>query len=137
MQLKLSRSQKAKGLMSKSVIFCLDARAEYTPEEQANIRKYKLGGQVIWNSAAGEKALGNFNNAMDNQSVVGSLTSLAKLKISLKITIDSLGNGQHIETESLDELLGAEEALMQGCQNAKSFLEVASTFDGAERVVEI
>ena len=119
------------------MIRTLDARAEYTPEEMANIKKYKLGGQVIWNSAAGEKALGNFNNAMASQSVIGGLTNLAKLKMSLNITIDSLGNGQHIETESLDELIGAEEALMQGCQNAKSYLEVASTFDGAERVVEI
>jgi len=51
MHLKLARSQKAKGMMSKSVVFVLDARVEYTPQEQERIKTYKLDKQVIYNSS--------------------------------------------------------------------------------------
>ena len=59
MQLKLSRSQKSSGMLSKSVVFCLDARADLTQEERHLIDKYKLGSQVIYNSAASAKHLAN------------------------------------------------------------------------------
>jgi hypothetical protein len=140
MQLKLARNQKTKGMMSKSVVFMLDARAEYTPEETANIRKYGLGNQVIYNSATSTAYLEKGRAALSGgtfSGVASSMVSLAMSKLSLNITIDSLGRGQHIETESIDELLGAEEAIMAGCQNAKAYLAAAETFDGAERVVEI
>jgi hypothetical protein len=140
MQLKLARSQKTKGMMSKSVVFMLDARAEYSPEETANIKKYGLGNQTIYNSATSKAHLEKGRAALNSGTfggVAGSMVSLAMAKLSLNVTIDSLGRGHHIETESLDELLGAEEAIMQGCQNAKMYLAAAATFDGAERVVEI
>lgn len=57
MQLVLRRSQKTTGLLSKTVTFCLDVRADYSPEEQANIAKYKLGSQVVYNSAAADAQL--------------------------------------------------------------------------------
>jgi hypothetical protein len=127
-------------MMSKTVVFCLDARAEYSAEEQANIKKYKLGGQNIYNSSKSAAQLAKGSAALASGTAGGLLSgavSLAMSRLSLNISIDSLANGHHIETESLDELLGAEEAIMQGCQNAKMYLEAAATFDGQERVVEI
>ena len=140
MQLKLARSQKTKGMMSKSVVFMLDARAEYSFEESGNIKKYGLGNQVIYNSSKSASYLDKGRAALAAGGAGGlasSVLSIAMAKLSLNVTIDSLGHGHHIETESLDELLGAEEAIMIGCQNAKAYLEAAQTFDGVERVVEI
>jgi len=48
MQLKLQRTQRLGGAFGNKVLFCLDARADYAPAEQANIRKYKLGSEVIY-----------------------------------------------------------------------------------------
>jgi hypothetical protein len=47
MQLKIQRSQRPGRLVASTVFFCLDVRAAYTAEEAANIRKYKLGGQLV------------------------------------------------------------------------------------------
>ncbi|HEY2032897.1 MAG TPA: hypothetical protein VGH02_04355 [Rhizomicrobium sp.] len=46
MQLKLQRSQR-RGMTGK-VLFCLDIRADYSPEERTNINRYAIGGEVIY-----------------------------------------------------------------------------------------
>ena len=50
MQLKLRRSQRDGGIIARNVIFCLDARVEFTSEEQRHITRYKLQNEVIYNS---------------------------------------------------------------------------------------
>ena len=139
MQLKISRSQKASGMLSKSVVFCLDARVDLSQEERHLIDKYKIGAQVIYNSAASAKHLANAGAALAGPGV-GTLlkgtVSLAMSKLSLNITIDSLAKGHHIECKDLDEVLGAEEAIMQGCRLMKAYLDTAATFDGREVVID-
>ncbi|MEI9933145.1 MAG: hypothetical protein WDM89_22095 [Rhizomicrobium sp.] len=138
MQLKLTRAQRDGGLVSRSVIFCLDARAELTHEEQANVHRYKLGGQVIYNSEASKRHLDRAN-AQNDGSMIGGLKSLASVALAamkLNITVNSLQNGQHIECKTLDELLGAEDALMIACRNLKGYLDTAATFDGREALYD-
>ena len=140
MYIKLRRSQKTSGMMSKSVTFILDARGEYTPEEKSLIKKYKLGGQGLYNSEGSRRDLAEGREALASGTAGGVVKSLAKLamaKLKLNVTIDSLEAGHHIECKSMDELLGAEEAIMQGCQAAKGYLAMAETFDGREQVVEV
>ena len=139
MKLKVSRSQKTGGMMSKSVIFCLDARAELTPEEADDVRKYKLGSLVIYNSEASKKHLGNTYAGLDSGGLGGLMkgaVGLAMAKMSLNITIDSLTSGHHIEAKDMDEALGAEEAIRHACESMKAYLTAASTFDGREQVIE-
>src|SRR5258708_12692460 len=57
MQLLVKRSQRSGGVFGGKVIFTLDMRADYTAEEKANINKYNLGGEVIYNSQAPKGAL--------------------------------------------------------------------------------
>lgn len=138
MQLKLRRSQREGGVLSKSVIFCLDARAEMTGLEQQSITRYKLHNQVIYNSEASKRHLDR-GAAHADGSMAGSLKSLASTALAamnLNITINSLQSGQHIECKSLDELLGAEEALMTACRNLKEYLDTAATFDGREVLID-
>lgn len=138
MQLKIRRSQRDGGIISTTAIFCLDARVEFTAEEQRSITKYKLQGQVIYNSEASKRLLEKSATQQDG-STVGSLKSLATIAFAatkLNISINGLQRGQHIECKSLDELLGAEDAIMTACENLKGYLDTALTFDGSEIVID-
>jgi hypothetical protein len=137
MQLKMKRSQRTGGMMGGTAIFCLDARADLTREEQDSVARYKIGSQVIYNSEASRQALERGSKSIDG-SALGTVKGLAFAALSqmrLNITINSLQQGQHIECKSLDELLGAEQALMTACRNLQSYLVAANSFDGREVVV--
>jgi hypothetical protein len=145
-QLKIQRSQRAGGLTATTILFCLDVRADYAPDEKNNIQKYKLGGQVIYNSQAARRHLDNADTQID-RTQVGSVAnrfagvakgalSLALAKMHLNISIASLGRGHHIECKDLEELLEAEDTVRSACKNLTRFLQVAETFDGSELVIE-
>jgi len=146
MQLKLQRSQRAGGIVASTILFCLDVRADYAPEERDNIRKYKLGGQVIYNSQAARKHLDTAGAHLDRTQegtvanraagLARGAFSLAVAKMSLNISIDSLGRGHHIECKDLEELLEAEATVREACKNVTRFLDVAATFNGSETVIE-
>lgn len=133
MQLVIRRSQKTTGMISKSVSFVLDARVDLSPDEASAVKKYALGGQVLYNSANSKHYL----EKAQSSGFMGSVASLAMAKMSLNISVDSLTKGQHIECKDLDELLGAEEAIHNACQSIRSYIDVAQTFDGREIVVDI
>lgn len=139
MQLKLKRSQRSGGFTGGKVYFALDARADLSEEEAYNVKKYKLGSEVIYNSEASRKHLEAGIASLGSGSLGGTLksaVSMAMARLSLNITVDSLVKGHHIECKDLDELLGAEEAIMQACENIRTYLTLAATFDGSETVLE-
>ena len=133
MRLKLSRSQKTGGMISKKVTFILNAKADYSNEEQANIKKYGLGSQNVYDSAATRR---HGENAAHSSGVLKGLASAAMAKMSLSITIDSLAQGHQVECQDLDELLGAEDAIRTAGESLKGYLEIADSFDGREEVIE-
>jgi hypothetical protein len=154
MMLKVKRSQRAGGMLGNKVIFILDARAEPTADEAALIKKYGLGKTTVYDSEARKKhqanAIGHFD-AVSGAPVIGAtgksmagqlwsnargIAASAMMALSLSVTVDSLIAGQHIECKDLDELLGAQLAMMEACKATKSYLELASTFDGREEVLE-
>jgi hypothetical protein len=137
MQLVLRRSQKTTGLVSKSVLFCLDARVDLSPEERSNVNKYRLGSQVLYNSSATEAGLAKAAAGFSGGGLLKGAVSLAMSRLSLSITVDSLTKGHHIECKDIDELLGAEQAIQSACEHIRTYLEVASTFDGREIVVDL
>jgi hypothetical protein len=146
MQLKIQRSQRAGGLTASTTFFCLDVRAEYSPEEQSNIGRYKLGNQIIYNSQAARRHLEKAGSHLDRVSsdsmrekaagLARGALSLALSKMQLNISIASLGRGHHIECKDLEELLEAEDTVRTSCKNLTRYLQVAETFDGSELVVE-
>ncbi len=152
MQLKLKRSQRMGGMMGGKVLFALDARADLSKDEQTLVSKYGLGKIVVYDSEArkkhGEAAYGNFGDAASTQGLGMSsagkslwknargIASAALMALSLRVTVDSLMSGQHIECKDLDELLGAEAAILDACKHLKAYLETSLTFDGREEVVE-
>ncbi|MBS0532711.1 MAG: hypothetical protein JSR72_01520 [Proteobacteria bacterium] len=134
MQLKIKRSQRNAGVLSNNVVFCLDARVEFTAAEHASLTRHKLWNQCIYNSEASKRLLDKSAAQMDG-SVLGGFKSLATAALAglrLNIFVKSLAAGQHVECKSMDELLGAEDAIMTACQNLRVYMDTAATFDGRE-----
>lgn len=147
MQLKLKRAQREAGMIGKKIIFALDARADLSNDEKDLVKKYGLGQLVVYDSANrrkhAESAAGHAEAAVAERNAGGSVyrlargyASMALSALSLRVTVDSLTRGQHIECKDLDELMGAEAAIVDACKNLKAYLETALTFDGREEVVE-
>ena len=139
MQLKLKRSQRTGGMLGGKAIFMLDAQVMLTNEEAHHVKQYKLGGEVVYNSERSRKHLENAQAGLAERTALGVSKGLARValaKMSLNITIDGLTKGQHVECKSLDEMLGAEEAIRTACEGVKTYLNLAATFDGREEVVE-
>ena len=151
MLLSLRRAQRSGGMMGGKIIFTLNARAELTEEEYALVKRYALGKLVVYDSEArkkhSESAYGHFSNAPGFSSDLAAagrglwrnargLASAAMMALSLRVTIESLITGQHIECKDMDELLGAESAIVDACKNIKAYLDTALTFDGREEVLE-
>jgi hypothetical protein len=146
MQLKIQRSQRMAGLTGGTALFCLDVRADYSAEENDNIRKYKLGRETIYNSKTAQRHADRALDHLDRtqSGTVGNraaglasgLLSVALAKLSLHITIESLRRGHHIECKDLAELLEAEDTVRNACKGVTRFLDAAATFDGSEVVVE-
>ncbi len=140
MKLLLRRSQRGGGLLGGKILFGLDARLEPTAEESDLIRKYKLGPAVVYSSEDARRHVGAVqdNLATDSWAGVAKAWMHAGLsRLALVCSIDSLMRGQNIECKDLGELLDAEAAIVTACQNAKNFLQVATTFDGREDVIEV
>lgn len=140
MKIFLKRGQRGAGLMGGKTIFSLDARIEPTPEEAEAIRKYKLGSISVYNSENAKKHATSVAANLVTGKIWGSAkaaVSAGMMALSLRCTLDSLAKGQHIECKDMEELLGAEAAIVEACNTAKAFLQAAMTFDGREEVIEI
>jgi hypothetical protein len=156
MQLKLKRSQR-RGLAGK-MIFVLDARMEVPREEYGLIQRYQLGNLVIYDSSARQQHTEALKAHLEStreqpsyrDSAGKQFWGLAKtiyrfgragvsatmVGLSLRVTVYSLMRGVHVECKSLNELLGAEEAIVKAGETLRAYLNTAATFDGREEVLE-
>jgi hypothetical protein len=157
MALRLKRGERV-GTLGK-IVFTLDARIDVSAENRALIEKYKLGDRVIYESANREKyrdkALRNVANTQDQPGLFASPGSqvwgLAKTlgrvgaaainasfsALSLRVTVNSLMSGVHIECKDMNELLDAEESIRQAGQNLKNEIATATSFSGQEDVIDL
>ncbi|MCI0564469.1 MAG: hypothetical protein MN733_38855 [Nitrososphaera sp.] len=127
MKLLIRRSQK-KGLVG-SITFVLDARSELTPEEKDNVKKYKMGKEILYYKEKVD------TSRSDPESWSGIARSLAARALNIKITVDDVVNGKSIECQDILEMRAAEEQLKEACKLFKEMLESAAHFEG-EQVVE-
>lgn len=143
--LKLRRSQRAS--FFGRPIFVLDARADVSPEVMQLIRRYNLGGLVVYDSKArrtnAQAAYANFSQAGAEHTLTRSLlanargiANSAKMIFTLRITVAGLLKGRHIECRDLGELLSAEVAIVDACKNMRNYIDTALSFDGSEDVHE-
>lgn len=125
MKLLLKRDQKS-GMMGK-ITFLLSVRAELTPEERENIKKYKLGNTMLY-----EK----MKTIDPGSGLLGAASRLALKAINLTISVNDLENGKQIECKDIVEMIAVEEQIKEAAQTFNSVLTAASTF-GGEEILEL
>ena len=96
------------------------------------VKEYGHGKEVIYNSEASRKHL----DKAQSGGLFAAAKGVAMAKLSLNISIDSLTRGHEVECKSLDEVLAAEDAVKEACQNMKTYLEVAQSFNGQKETFE-
>lgn len=125
MKLLLRRDQKS-GLIGK-VTFTLAVRAELTGEEEANIRKYKLGDTVLYE---------RMTMTDKGSGLLGVASRLAFKMMNLSISVNDLSSGKKVDCKDIVEMLAVEDQIREAAHTFKSVLEAAATF-GGEEVIEI
>lgn len=122
MKLVLRRDQKSTGMLSKTITFYLDVRADLTPEEKDNIRKYKLGDAVLY-----EK-----NTIVGGEGLLGVASRLAMKAMNISISVNDLENGKRIDCKDIVEMIAIEEQVREAAHTFKQVLSAASRFGGEE-----
>lgn len=126
MKLLLRRNQKP-AMMMGSPTFTLEVRAELTPEEKADIEKYKLGNTLLY--------VRNPNVPDVDGGTLGGLASMIKWRITnLTVSVKDLLQGKRIDCKDIMEMLGAEDQIKEAAQNFKAVLQAAAGFGGEEIV---
>ncbi len=126
MKLILRRSQASKGMLTKSVQFSLQAKVQLSDTEAANVKKYKMGSEIIYS----KDRMGY--NAYDNESAGGMARNLAAIAVAITITVDDLIRGKTVACKDILEMMAIVEQVKGACGNFKAMLDAASQFDGEE-----
>lgn len=129
MKLILRRSQKPTGFISKTVQFTLQARVHLTEAEAANVKKYKMGHEVLYS----KDRMGYRDS--DNQSAGGMARNLAAIAVAVTITANDLVTGKTIECKDILEMSAIVEQIKSACEGFKVILDAAAQFEG-EQVLE-
>lgn len=126
MKLRLNRSQRTAGVMSKIVVFSLGAQVDLTAEEAGYVKKYKMSKEVLYNKD-------RVNPEMhDYKSGKGIMRNLSAIAMNINLTVDDLVKGRTIECKDISEVLDAEASVRSACQGLKNLLDACSSFEGEE-----
>ena len=124
MKLLLRRDQRA-GMLGK-VVFTLGVRAELTPDETANIAKYRLGETVLY-----EK-----NTLAERGSGLIGLASRAAFRaMNISVSVNDLAGGKKIECKDVVEMIAVSDQIKEAAETFKAVLEAAAQFGGEEVIV--
>ena len=123
MKLLLRRNQRA-GLLGK-VTFALDVRADLDGTEFDNIKRYKLGDTMLYQS----------HELVDRGSgLLGVASRLAFKAMTLSVSVNDLVNGKRIECKDIVEMLAVEDQIRDAAKTFVQVLTAASQFGGEEVV---
>jgi len=126
MKLRLNKSQRSTGMMSKKVLFSLGAQVDLTSQEQDYVKKYKMGKEVIYNKDRINPELRNYNTGK------GIMQNLSAAMMNINLTVDDLVKGRTIECKDITEMLDAEATVKSACQSLKHLLDACAGFEGEE-----
>lgn len=153
--LKLKRTQKQAAMGG--LIYMLDARIDVSAEVRSLIAQHRLGSRLIYESEArqkhAEKAKAHLDGSRDGTSIFAppsaqamglaktfwklgrAAVSAARASLALRVTVDSLLAGVHVECKDMDELLEAEDAFREAKQNLEGYIASLRSFDGREEII--
>jgi hypothetical protein len=155
--LKLTRSERYT-FMGK-LMFVLDARMGVNAEDHRLVSKYRLGDQIMYDSRSRKKYADRTKSHLEltrdqvplSSGFTAQLFGLGKTIYrvgrawvsaimtgsALRVTVDSLIRGAHLECDNMGELLDAENAIVEAGRNLKTYLKETTTFDGREHIIEL
>ena len=154
MNLKIKKTTKSDFLGR--VVYMIDARLDASTQIRAEISRHRLGGRLVYESDKRQKYLEMAQHRADqtraqprftasaDEQLKGAATTFFRLgqaiynrsraALALKITVDKLLSGIHVECKDVDELGEAEAAIIAAKQNLEGYLDEFSTFDGQEQI---
>jgi hypothetical protein len=140
-----------------AIVYTLDARIDASKAIRATIAKHKLGNSFIYESAnkqkyreralrrADELSATPFTHSSTEKAflsifksaynVGGMAYNAARSALALKITVDSLLAGVHIECKDMAEFGEAEEAIIDAKANLEAIIQRIASFDGREEII--
>ena len=123
MKLLLRRNQRA-GLLGK-VVFALDVRADLDGTEIDNVKRYKLGDTMLYQS----------HELIERGSgLLGVASRIAFKAMTLSVSVNDLVNGKRIECKDIVEMLAVEAQIRDAAKTFVQVLTAASQFGGEEVV---
>ena len=126
MKLLIRRNQKS-GIVRRHIAFTIDVRAELSPEMLALVKKYKMGGEILFYKEKVDLSdywlLGPFRQFV---------RVLAARFWNIRITVNDLVKGKHMECKDIREMLEAEEQIREASATFKHILQSAAHFGGEE-----
>lgn len=124
MKLLLRRDQRA-GLLGGKPVFSLNVRADLSEEEQANIRKYKLGETELYAS----------HEISGGSGLLGVATRFAYKAMTINVSVNDLVGGKKVECKDIVEMLAIEDQIREAAKTFAQVLSAAAQFGGEEVVV--
>jgi len=108
------------------IAFTLDVRADLSDEERHNIKRYKLGNTMLYQS----------HEIVGGGGLLGAASRLAWKATTLNVSVDDLTGGKRIEIKDIVEMIAIEEQIKEAATTFAAVLHAASTF-GGEEIVEL
>ena len=109
-----------------AIVFILNIKTKLTDEEQALIKKYKMGKEVVYEKlpiAAATASMG---------SIAGALTAITAKALRLVFTVDDLVKGRVIECKDILDMIAAEQQIRDAADGLWGILEASKNFEGEE-----
>lgn len=126
MKLRLNKSQRSSGVMSKKVVFSLGAQVDLSAQEADYVKKYKMDREVLYNKD-------RINQKAALPSTVGGLVrDISAMTMNINLTVADLIKGLTIECKDITEILDAEATVKTACGNLKGLLDACAGFEGEE-----
>lgn len=123
MELLLTRSQRT-GL--RAMVFVLNLRARLTDEEQANVQKYRLGKDILYQKES-------MKTDMVEGGWIRQLFTLLTAKARGHVfTANDLVKGRSIECKDIVEMIDTENQIRLAADTFYKILLICQSFDGEE-----
>lgn len=127
MELLLSKSQKS-GMLTSTITFVLNIRTKLTDEEQALVRKYKMGKEIVYEKLPVTETASNLGG------FAGALTAITGKALRLIFTVDDLVTGRTIECKDILDMIAAEQQIRDAADAFWGILQASKNFEGEEVV---
>jgi hypothetical protein len=128
MELLLSKSQKQGMLGMGAIVFVLNIKTKLTDEEQALVKKYKMGKEVVYEKLPIGAAVAGMGG------IAGALTAITAKALKLVFTVDDLVKGRTIECKDILDMIAAEQQIRDAADGFWGIIQASKNFEGEEVV---